>query len=58
MDVTPIKTLYVFVDINIDTQHFIDTVRKNFDMGKRLAIVGTIQFATAIQVCVMTRVFV
>ncbi|RUS16622.1 putative diphthamide synthesis protein-domain-containing protein [Endogone sp. FLAS-F59071] len=49
VDVTPIKTLYVFVDISIDTQHFIDTVRKNFNMGKRLAVVGTIQFATAIQ---------
>ncbi|RUS34999.1 hypothetical protein BC938DRAFT_477067 [Jimgerdemannia flammicorona] len=49
VDVTPIKTLYVFVDISIDTQHFIDTVRKNFEAGKRLAVVGTIQFATAIQ---------
>ncbi|KAL1923689.1 uncharacterized protein VTP21DRAFT_8669 [Calcarisporiella thermophila] len=49
IDVTTIKTMYVFVDIGIDTKHFIDTVHRNFDAGKRLAIVGTIQFASAIQ---------
>ena len=27
---TTIGTLYVFVDIKIDLQHFIDTVRLNF----------------------------
>ena len=50
MDVTPINTLYVFVDIGIDTQHFVDTVKKNFEQGKRLVLVGTIQFVAALQV--------
>ena len=50
MDVTPINTLYVFVDIGIDTQHFVNTVKKNFEAGKRLVLVGTIQFVAALQV--------
>ncbi|KAL0073374.1 putative diphthamide synthesis protein-domain-containing protein [Phycomyces blakesleeanus] len=49
VDVTPINTLYVFVDIGIDTSHFIDTVRKNFETGKKIVLVSTIQFATALQ---------
>ncbi|KAI8997094.1 putative diphthamide synthesis protein-domain-containing protein [Pilobolus umbonatus] len=49
VDVTTIETLYVFVDIGIDIQHFIATVKKNFEKGKRLVLVGTIQFATALQ---------
>ncbi|KAF7728488.1 Diphthamide biosynthesis protein 1 [Apophysomyces ossiformis] len=49
VDVTPINTLYVFVDIGIDTQHFINTVKKNFERGKKLVLVATIQFATALQ---------
>ncbi|KAI7869387.1 putative diphthamide synthesis protein-domain-containing protein [Spinellus fusiger] len=49
VDVTPINTLYVFVDIGIDTMHFIETVKKNFELGKKIVLVGTIQFATALQ---------
>ncbi|KAG1462129.1 hypothetical protein G6F46_001835 [Rhizopus delemar] len=49
VDITTIETLYVFVDIGIDTQHFIATVKKNFEKGKRLCLVGTIQFAAALQ---------
>ncbi|KAI7880719.1 hypothetical protein K492DRAFT_146953 [Lichtheimia hyalospora FSU 10163] len=49
VDVTPINTLYVFVDIGIDTQHFVDTIKKNFEAGKRLVLVGTIQFVASIQ---------
>ncbi|RCH84330.1 Diphthamide biosynthesis protein 1 [Rhizopus azygosporus] len=49
VDITTIETLYVFVDIGIDTQHFIDTVKRNFEKGKRLCLVGTIQFAAALQ---------
>lgn len=44
VDVTKIKTLYVFVDIRIDTSHLIATLERNFDSGKTIAIVGTIQF--------------
>lgn len=42
--------LYVFVDIKIDTAHFIETLKYNFEPGKCLALVSTIQFVTALQV--------
>uniref|UniRef100_W5MHB8 2-(3-amino-3-carboxypropyl)histidine synthase subunit 1 n=1 Tax=Lepisosteus oculatus TaxID=7918 RepID=W5MHB8_LEPOC len=44
-----IKMLYVFVDIQIDTPHFLDTVRFNFPRGSSLALVSTIQFVAALQ---------
>lgn len=44
VDVTKIKTLYVFVDISIDTSHLLVTLEKNFSSGKTIAMVGTIQF--------------
>ena len=44
VDVTKIKTLYVFVDISIDTVHLLATLQRNFQTGKRIAMVGTIQF--------------
>ncbi|MBN3318866.1 DPH1 synthase, partial [Atractosteus spatula] len=44
-----IKMLYVFVDIQIDTAHFLDTVRFNFPRGSSLALVSTIQFVAALQ---------
>lgn len=39
-----IKVLYVFVDIKIDTMHFIESVKLNFPPSQRLAFVSTIQF--------------
>ncbi|KAI4122559.1 MAG: hypothetical protein LQ347_006462, partial [Umbilicaria vellea] len=42
--VTKIATLYVFVDIGIDTTHLLATLERNFPTGKTLAVVGTIQF--------------
>lgn len=44
VDVTKIKTLYVFVDISIDTAHLLATLERNFPAGKTIAMVGTIQF--------------
>ncbi|XP_055513628.1 2-(3-amino-3-carboxypropyl)histidine synthase subunit 1 isoform X3 [Leucoraja erinacea] len=44
-----IKMLYVFVDVKIDSAHFVDTVRHNFPQGSALALVSTIQFVTALQ---------
>ena len=44
VDVTTIKTLYIFVDISIDTEHLIATLERNFQAGKTIAVVGTIQF--------------
>lgn len=49
VDVTPIKTMYVFVDIGIDTKHFVETVKHNFEPGKKLVLVATVQFMTALQ---------
>ncbi|KAJ2454655.1 Diphthamide biosynthesis protein 1 [Coemansia sp. RSA 2336] len=51
VNVTTIKTIYVFVDIGIDSEHFIRTVEKNFEAGTRIALVGVIQFVTALQTC-------
>ncbi|KAL6237298.1 Diphthamide biosynthesis protein 1 [Aspergillus navahoensis] len=44
VDVTKIKTLYIFVDISIDTSHLLATLERNFQPGKTIATVGTIQF--------------
>ncbi|KAF5112945.1 hypothetical protein DV454_003895 [Geotrichum candidum] len=44
VDVTKIKVLYVFVTINIDTEHLVNTLSHNFKSGSRLALVSTIQF--------------
>ncbi|KAJ2781712.1 Diphthamide biosynthesis protein 1 [Coemansia javaensis] len=51
VNVTTIKTMYVFVDIGIDTENFVRTVEKNFEPGTRIALVGVIQFVTALQTC-------
>ncbi|EON99384.1 putative diphthamide biosynthesis protein 1 protein [Phaeoacremonium minimum UCRPA7] len=48
VDVTKIKTLYVFVDISIDTSHLLATLERNFSPGKTIAMVGTIQFNATI----------
>lgn len=48
VDVTAIKTLYVFVTIGIDSNHLTATIERNFLPGKHLALVGTIQFNPAI----------
>lgn len=44
VDVTAIRTLYVFVDIRIDTSNLLAALTRNFRPGTRLALVGTIQF--------------
>eukprot|EP00111_Clytia_hemisphaerica_P016390 TCONS_00048525-protein len=44
-----IKMLYVFVDIQIDIIHFIETVKLNFANGSKLALVSTVQFITSLQ---------
>jgi 2-(3-amino-3-carboxypropyl)histidine synthase len=49
VDVTRIKTLYVFVDIGIDIKHFIETVKFNFEPGTKIALVATIQFVASLQ---------
>ncbi|KAJ8391427.1 hypothetical protein AAFF_G00089010 [Aldrovandia affinis] len=44
-----IKMLYVFVDIQLDIAHFLDTLEFNIPLGKSLALVSTIQFVAALQ---------
>lgn len=48
IDVTSIKVLYIFVTIKIDETHLVNTLRKNFPSGARLAVFGTIQFNPAV----------
>ena len=49
IDTTSIRMLYVFVDIKIDNQHLIATLKHNFSPGSTIALVSTIQFVAALQ---------
>ncbi|OVA01632.1 Diphthamide synthesis [Macleaya cordata] len=53
IDSTKIPSLYVFVEIKIDVDRLIDTIKLNMDSttttSKKLALAGTIQFSTAIR---------
>ena len=44
-----IKMLYVFVDIKLDSLHFIETLKANLDRGQKLSLVSTIQFVATLQ---------
>ncbi|CAK4080493.1 unnamed protein product [Aphanomyces euteiches] len=50
IDVTTIKMLYVFVDITIDVTHLVECMKLTFHPDTKLALMGTIQFATAMHV--------
>ncbi|KAJ2994441.1 Diphthamide biosynthesis protein 1 [Globomyces sp. JEL0801] len=39
-------------DIGIDVSHFVGTVRKNIEKGKKIALVSTVQFISSLQVAV------
>lgn len=43
-----IRMLYIFVDIQIDNLHVIETVKQSFPHGASLAFVSTIQFVAAL----------
>jgi len=47
---TKISTLYVFVDITIDTKHLIATLSRNISPGKTIAMVSTIQFSNTLHI--------
>lgn len=49
-----INLLYIFVDIAIETQHFLDSVRVQFSEGSHLAFVSTIQFLPSLHVGLST----
>ncbi len=44
LSASKIATLYIFVDISIDTEHLVKTLARNISPGKTIAMVGTIQF--------------
>ena len=44
-----IKMLYVFVDIKLDSLHFIDSIKANLKRESRLSLVSTIQFVASLQ---------
>jgi 2-(3-amino-3-carboxypropyl)histidine synthase len=52
VDITRIKTLYVFVDISFDIQHFVDIIKHNFDPSQKIALVATIQFVSSLSLIV------
>ena len=43
-----LRMLYVFVDVAFDVTHLVACVRANFPAGAKLALLGTIQFASAL----------
>ncbi len=47
--------LYVFVDIKIDTLHFLETIKHNFEKKSALALVSTIQFVPTLQVKIIVK---
>jgi len=44
-----IKMLYVFVDIKLDSLHFIETIKANLSVHEQLSLVSTIQFVATLQ---------
>ncbi|XP_068653402.1 uncharacterized protein [Aristolochia californica] len=48
IDYTKIPALYVFVEIKIDVDHLMNTIKANF-CGKKIAVAGTIQFSAAVR---------
>lgn len=44
-----IKMLYVFVDIKLDSLHFIETLKANLPAEQPLSLVSTIQFVATLQ---------
>ena len=51
IDETPgISILYIFVDIQVNVQHIVDTLKHHFTFNDKLAIVSTIQFVRTLQV--------
>ena len=44
-----IKMLYVFVDIKLDSLHFIESIKANLGRSSPLSLVSTIQFVASLQ---------
>lgn len=50
IDTCEVPVMYVFVDIKIDLDHFVEIVKHNFKPADKLILVSTIQFATSLHV--------
>ncbi len=46
---TTVKSLYVFVEIEFNCDHLVDTIKANFQKSSKLAILGTVQFIRAVR---------
>ena len=46
---TNIKMLYIFVDIKIDSLHFIESLKANLPKEGQMSLVSTIQFVATLQ---------
>lgn len=45
-----IKVLYIFVDIKIDVDHLIETIKLNIPVKTKIGLVSTIQFVSTLQI--------
>ena len=48
IDRMALEVMYVFVEIEVDLAHLVDTVKLNFGADQKLALCGTIQFGRAV----------
>lgn len=48
-DQTTVATLYVHVEVEVDVEHLVETVRHNFAPESRLAFLGSVQFTQGMQ---------
>ena len=55
VDETIIPCMYVFVNIDFDVSHIVKCIRSEFDPQRKIALAGTIQFASAVQVGIKER---
>ena len=49
VSVTSVPCMYVFVDIQVDFEHLLGTVRLNFAPGARLLLAGVVQFNSTVR---------
>ena len=45
---TSVRCMYVFVEIDFNVEHFVETIKANFDINTKLALAGTIQFTSGV----------
>lgn len=48
LDKSPVKAMYVFVEIQFDLLHFIETIKQNFTKEQKLFLFSNIQFSNGL----------